>query len=325
MLNLSRLALSMLFSTVCLFGVGSSIGQDFPIKPIRLITPTGTGTSPDTLSRMIAPEMSKILGQPIVVENKPGAEQMIGYEYVAKQASADGYTMVLVSVGSLAALAATVESIRFDPLKDLRAVIGISESRGFLGSSSKFPWTTFNELVAFAKANPGKLNYGSTSAQQRLQNEAIVRQLGLGVVGVFYSTGAALTTAMASGEVQMGLLGEASINVLTSEGKFRVLAVTGSQRHSSTYRDVPTFAELGLPQIRSSSHSLSVPSRTPSHIIDKLYKAASRALQQPEVKARFANLRYDIIGASPEAAERNIAAEVTLYAEIIKKAGIKQQ
>lgn len=323
MLSTSRLALSLLISSVSVFGTGFATAQDYPTKLIKWIVPNAPGVIEDILARVIAPEMSKFLGQSIIVENKPGAESIIGYEYVAKQVPADGYTLVSVHVQGLVTLPVTVKDLRFDPLKDLPPLIVLSEARYVFGSAFRLPWKTLNELAAYAKANPGKLNYGSSNSNLRLSAEVVIRDLGLNVVHIPYKAGAAYVLALTAGdEVQMGFLNEAAAIRLGE--KFRVLAVTGEQRRAP-FGDVPTFAELGLTRIPSVSFSLNVPAGIPKAAFDKLYAAASRALQLPEVKARFAKLGLEIAEQTPEAAAKNLAETAKLYADIAKKVGIQPE
>lgn len=266
--------------------------------------------------------MSKTLGQPIVVENKPGATTIIGYEYVAKQVPADGYTIAAVLVTDLATLPVTVKDLRFDPLKDLPPVIGLAEGRFVMGSAAHLPSKSFNELVANAKANPGKLNYGSASVIGRLSAEAVIRQLGLDIVYVPYASGAAYLKGLVAGEVHMGFLAASAARNFGD--KFRVLAVTGEQRMPAL-RDVPTFAELGFPNLRGLSHSLNAPAGIPKAAFDKLHAAASRALQQPAVRAGFQKLQLEITEQSAEVANRRAAEEARYLADIARKAGIQPQ
>ena len=315
-----RRIVSFLACSLGMFVAANTAAQDYPTKPIRLIVANSAGVPVDTIARIVSPEMSKFLGQPFVVENKPGAGQMIGYEYVAKQAPADGYTMVLVSVPVLATMPVERENLRFDPLKDLPPFVGLVEQRNVFGSSSKEPWTTFNELVANAKANPGKLNYGAASLLNRLIAEVLIRDLRLDVVYIPYSAAGPYVLALVSGEMHMGVAGETV--VVPFGDKFKVLAVSGKER-STAYPNAPTFAELGYPQIPGLSYSLNVRGGTPSVIVDKLYAAASKAMQHSEVRAQFARLQYSIANETPEAAAKNLAEQVRLFSDIAKKIGIK--
>jgi tripartite-type tricarboxylate transporter receptor subunit TctC len=301
---------------------GAVAAQGYPSKPIRFIVPNTPGTVSDLAGRIVVPEMSKALGQPIVVENKAGAGQVIGLEYVAKQMPPDGYNIAVVSVSTMAIMPMTVKELRFDPLRDLPPVIGLIEGRYLLGSSSTQPWKTFAEMIDHARANPGKLNYGSPSTGVRLPTEAMLRALKLNVVHVPYNGGGPYLNALVAGEVQMGLVAESQAAAFGE--RFRVLAVTGSQRLAAL-RDVPTFVELGLPQITGLSFSLNVAAGTPGAVINVLHAAAARALQQADVKAQFAKIQMEVTGHSPEAAARNLASEARMFADIARDLGLQPQ
>jgi len=317
-----RHACASLLMSVLLTGAGVVAAQGYPSKPIRFIVPNTPGTVSDLAGRIVVPEMSKALGQPIVVENKAGAGQVIGLEYVAKQMPPDGYNIAVVSVSTMAIMPVTVKELRFDPLRDLPPVIGLIEGRYLLGSSSTLPWKTFAEMVAHARANPGKLNYGSPSTGVRLPTEAMLRGLKLNIVHVPYNGGGPYLNALVAGEVQMGLVAESQ--AASFGERFRVLAVTGSQRLAAL-RDVPTFAELGLSQITGLSFSLNVAAGTPAAVINTLHAAAARALQQADVKAQFAKIQMEVTGHSPEVAARNLASEAKMFAEIARDLGLQPQ
>lgn len=296
--------------------------QEFPSKPIRYIVPYSPGTGQDIIARVLAPEMSKTLGQALVVENRTGANTLIGYEYVAKQVPADGYTIAAVLVTDLATLPVTAKELRFDPVKDLPPIIGLAEGRFVIGSASDQPWKSFAEMVTNIRANPGKLNYGSASVIGRLSMEAVLRDAELNVVFVPYANGAAYVKALITGEVQMGFI--AAVAAKTQGDKYRVLAITGEQRDPAM-GNVPTFSELGYPQLRGLSHSINAPAGIPKVAFDKLYAAAAKALKEPEVRTRLSNLQLEIAEQSPELATKRFADEARYLADVARKAGIQPQ
>ena len=309
-------------SAFCVLAVALARAQDFPTRPITLIVPNSPGTSHDLVARIIAPDMSKLIGQSIVVENKPGAAETIGYAYVAKQAPANGYTLVLALPANLATLPLTIKGLSFDPLKDLPPVIGLVEGRYIFGLSSQLPWKTFKELVDHAKANPGKLNWGTSSPLSRLTTEALLRDLGLEVVFIPYGGGGPYIQALVAGQIQMGFVGEAAVAGLGD--KFRVLALTGAQR-SARFPEAPTFIELGRPQIQGLTFSLNTAVGVPRPALDKLHSVASRALRQPEVRASFSKILFDVVEQAPEAAAKSLAEQARLFSEIAKKSGIQPE
>ena len=293
--------------------------QDYPNKPIRLIVPNTPGVPSDTIARILAPQMAKFIGQTIVVENKPGAGQLIGYEYVAKDAAADGYTVAVTSPSALATLPLSVKDLRFNPVGDLLPIISLVEGKFVLVSAS---WKSFSEMVTQAKANPGKFNYGASSSLVRLPTEALVRDLGLNIVYIPYSGGGPYYSALVAGDVQMGLADEGT--AISFKEKLRALAVTGAQR-SPRMADIPTFAELGNLGVRGFIFQLNVRVGTPRTAIDRLYGATSQALQQPEVKLSASRVLFDIVNDTQESALRRLQVEGAFFSDIAKKMGIRPE
>lgn len=320
MVSALRVAISLL--VVYVLGVAFAAARDFPAKPITMVCTNSAGTTPDTVARIIAAGMSKELEQQIVVENKTGANSTIGYGYVAKQAPADGYTIALVGVSELVTLPSVVKDLRFDPLKDLPPLLGLVEGKLLFSSSSQFPWKTFQELVAHARANPGKLNFGAATSQVRFPMEVLLQGLGIKVAFIPYSGGGPYVMATSTGEIHMALLGEAAAISLGT--RIRVLAVTGKKR-STNYPEAPTFLELGHPKIQGVAFSLNVPVGVPRPVFEKLNTAASLALQRPEVKTRFANVGLDIVEEAPDVAAKRLADGARVSAEVAKSAGIRPE
>ena len=293
--------------------------QNFPVKAIRIIVPSTPGTSSDVVARVLAPSMSKVLGQPIFVENKAGAEMTNAFDYVAKQMPADGYTLVTASSTNLAMLSLNAKDLRFDPLNDLPPLIGVVETRLVVGSSAVVPWKTFGELVTHAKASPGKLNYGASSPSIHLLMEMIVRKSGLDITHIPYTGGAAYIQALASGaDIHLGSISEPI--ALGLGEKFRVLAVTGEKR-SAKMPGAPTLAELGFPNIPGLPYSVNIRAGTPAPVVQKLYAAASHSLQQPEVRALFEKGNYVVTNESPETAAKALAEQAVLFSELVRQFG----
>lgn len=316
-----RLVISLFAALLC--GTAPATAQEFPSKVIRIVVANAAGTSPDIVARIMAEEMSKVLGQSIIVENRPGANMVIGYEHVAKSVPADGYTVALVYPTALATLPVTVKNLRFDPLKDLVPVIGLGEGRLLIMSSNQRPWKTFKDFVDGAKANPGKLNYGSPSTAVRLTTEALIRGIPINVTHIPFSAAAAYYQAIATGEVDMGLVAVSTAN--TFKERTRILAVTGATRLKE-YPDAPTFAELGLAQVSGLSFTLNVPVGTPKAATDKLYAAAATALKKPEVRARFAAIQLEMFEDNSAAATaKRLADEGKFVADVATKIGIKPE
>lgn len=305
-----------------LAGGQCAVAQEFPTKAITIVVPNGPGAA-DIPFRIIAPAMAKILGQPVVVENRDGAATLIGSNYVAKERPADGYTLSGQSVNALLTLPLTVKEANLDPLKELPPILNVSSSKLVLVANADQPWKTFPEMVAYAKANPGKLNYASSSSTTRLLTEMLFRAEGIDVAYVpFRATGAAITSIVA-GETQLGLTIESL--ALGSGDKLRALGQTGDSR-SPSLPDVPTFAELGYAKLPGATYTLNLRAGTPKPIVDKLYAAAEAALKQPDVQAQFAKLSMQVMPPlSTEEVLKNEEEQLKNFTEVAHQIGLKPQ
>jgi tripartite-type tricarboxylate transporter receptor subunit TctC len=266
--------------------------------------------------------MPKTLGQPVVVENKPGAAEVVGYEFVAKQVPADGYTIALGTVSSLALMPVIMKELRFDPLKDLPPIIGLTEGRLILTTPINAPWKSFKEMLERVKAAPGKYNFGAGTPSSRFPMLIAMQQLGMDIVFIPYSTGGPYVQGLLAGDVQMGFLGMNS--GIVYKDKLRVLAVTGTERRAP-YQDVPTFMEVGLPQIHGLSHMLNVPVGTPRVAIDKLHASAIQAAKLPAVQSQLEKLGLDVRIRSADEANKYMQDEARSYVESAKRAGIRPE
>ncbi len=309
------------FIVATLLSAGAVVAQDYPNRPIRLVVPSSPGTSPDLTSRIIAPELSKQLGQPVIVENKAGADMILGFEYVAKLVPADGYTISAAVASNLIMLPLTTTGLRFDPLTDLPPFMGFAEARLVLTSSASVPWKSFDEMIVQARANPGKFNYGASSPNIRLMMEVLLRRLNLNVVYIPYSAGAAYVQSLAAGnDIQLGFVSDTL--VVNLGDKVRAIAITGDKRFAKL-PSAPTLGELGYPKMPGLSFSLNARAGTPAPIVQRLYAAASRSMQQPEVRALFEKVNLVPMDESPEAAGRTFAEQAAFFSEIAKQVGIK--
>ena len=297
------------------------IAQDFPNKPIRIVVANSAGTIADLAARALGQEMSKTLGQPIIVEPKPGANQLIGLNYVMQQ-PADGYTTVLTYVAPLAALPAMVKNLSFDPHKDLPPITTVFKIRAYLTTPRKQPWSNFQEMVAYAKANPGKLNYGTNNVPIRLVFESMLSQLGLNVVHIPFTGAGPLIQAVVSDQVQLVITND---QVLTGyKDQVYALAVTGVGREPK-YPNVPTLTELGFPQMRDAEYMLNIRAGTPKPVFEKLYTAATAALRSQAVREAYAKMLFTPVGDTSESAAKKLADEGATYIEIANKLGIKPE
>ncbi len=317
-----RTAVALSICTIGLVAAGSAAAQDFPNKPIRLIVADTPGGGGDTHARIMSAAMAPILGQAVVVENKPGAGYSIGFDYVAKRVPADGYTIAMVLVQGLVVLPLTAKNLGFDPLVDLPPFIGLTENRLVFGSSPKRPWRTFADLVAYAKESPGKLTYGSNGVLTQIITEAVAKHFGFQALNVPYSSGGGIIQAIAAGQLDTTFLSGASAR--STGTNFQVLSLTGAKRDPD-YPGVPTFRELGMESLQGLSYTMNAPAATPKIALDKLHAAASQSLKQPDVRARLEKLNTEIVELSSETARRNLAQQAKFYADLARSIGISPQ
>lgn len=299
----------------------SAQAQEFPVKPIRIIVGNSPGTSQDLMARAMGAEMTKTLGQPIVVETKLGAQQTIAYEYVAKQVPNDGYTIVILAPAILATAPLMFKELRFDPLKDLPILIELGVIRLFLISPSAAPWKDFNEFAAYTKANPGKVNYGASTPPPRLNMEMVLRAKGLAGTFIPYKTTGQMIQALLANELQATVTSIS--DVLPHGDKLRVLAATGDAPFPAL-PNAPLFKSFGL-TVRGASYALSAPAGVPQPVVDKLYTHAARALQTQPVQTLLANLKIEPTGVGPDVATRALADEAKAYAEVARQIGFKPE
>ena len=315
-----------LYRTLCILfacvAVTHATAQEFPTKPMRFVVPNNPGILPDILARVMSKEMAKSFGQPVIVENKTGAGQLVAYEYVAKQLPADGYSFIIVSIPVLSSMPATVKDLRFDPLTDLTPVLGIAESQIMLATSAQSPWKSMNELVAYAKANPGKLNFGSSSNVTRLYTEAVLQNMGLSMVHIPYNASGPYTQAMVNGDFHVGITSETT--VISVGERLRVLLVTGAQRMAA-YPNAPTFGEIGQPLIKTSGYQLSVRNGTPKVASQRIYQAALASMRDPEVLATAAKFKLQIVEESADAAAKRMNEQGRLFIDLANRVGLKPE
>jgi tripartite-type tricarboxylate transporter receptor subunit TctC len=300
---------------------GAASAQQFPNKAVRIIVPSSPGVSTDLVPRAVSPTLAKLLGQPVVIENKPGAGMSLAFEFVAKQSAPDGYTIALVSVSDLSLYPLLVKDTRFDAMKDLPPFIDICDGPLILNSSNALPWKNFQEMVAWARANPGKLNYGASTPTTRLPMVMLFNELGINAVYIPYSGGGPYIQGVVSGEVHLGLTLEGTVTQYKE--KLIPLTIVGNKRRP-TLPNTPSLAELGHPKVVGGiTFSFNLPAGTPKAVVDRLNAATNQALQTTEVKELMAKLNYDIVGGTVEFSAKRLADAGVAYAGAAKAAGIR--
>jgi tripartite-type tricarboxylate transporter receptor subunit TctC len=304
---------------------GQALAQSYPSKPIRMIIPFAPGGASDFVGRILQPRMAELLGQQVVVENKPGASGNIGVAETARSAP-DGYSIFLGNVGSVAINPGVFPNLPVNPVKDLIAITQVVDVPGVLVAHPSFAANNVKELVAFAKANPGKVNYASpgSGSQNRLEMENLRKSAGgLEMVHVPYKGGAGpAVSALVAGETHVMFVTASSAMPMVKAGRLKVLAVAAPKR-LEPLPDAPTMGESGFPGFETGSwQGIFVPAGTPKDVVDKLYDAAIRTMKTPEVAQRLSNGGVEVVtSASPAAFGKFVADETARWGRAAKEAG----
>jgi tripartite-type tricarboxylate transporter receptor subunit TctC len=300
----------------------SAHAQTYPSKPITLIVPFPPGGTSDTGGRLMAQELSKALGQSVVVENRAGANGNIGSAAVAR-APADGYTLLLSGIGSHGINPSLYAKMPYDALKDFTHIVHFTNGPNVLIASSEFPAKTFKEFVDLMKANPGKYNYASSGSGSsgHLAMELLKQQAGLKIDHVPYKGGAPAMTDILGGQVPVMFINQDAPLSYVKAGRMRVLAVASLERNP-LYPDVPTIAESGFPGFSAVSwNGLSAPAKTPKDIVDRLNAAIVQAVQTPALKEKLESSGFVVVGGTPEQYAAFIKSEIEKWAPVVKAAG----
>lgn len=316
----------VLHASLLLFGVlaaTQAAAQKYPERPIRLVIPYAAGGGTDNLVRTIVSDASTALGQPIIVDNKPGAGSVIGTEAVAK-AAPDGYTLlaadgaIFVNPGLLKA------RMPFDTLKSLQGVTMLARSPVMLVVHPSVPAQNQQELIAYAKSKPGALNFasGGSGSTSHLAGELLKRAANINIVHVAYKGTAPAMSDLLAGHVQMQFAGISSAREHVAAGKLRAIAVSGEQRNLAMPA-VPTFAESGLNVDADTYFGVYAPIGTPSNVIETVNKALVQALRNPANVAKLAAMGYVPVPNTPTEHTRQLHTFVKNWAELIERANIR--
>jgi tripartite-type tricarboxylate transporter receptor subunit TctC len=300
------------------------IAQAWPTKPIRFIVPYPPGGTSDILARTIGQKLGDALGQTIVVENKPGANGNVGADFVAK-AAPDGYTFLLADIGAIAISPSVYLTLAFDPTKDFSPVTMVAYSPHILAVHPSVPAQSVADLIALAKAKPGKLNYAasSTGSAPHLAGVEFAARSGIDWAYIPYKGGAQAITDVVGGQADVLFNGMLATYPHVKSGKLRILAVSSANRVSSI-PDVPTVAESGLPGFETGSwQGILAPPGTPRDIVARLGGEVGKILQTPEMKEKLAAQGAEVRLMSPDDFAAFIRREKDRWAKVVKDAGIK--
>jgi len=320
--HLSRLALGLALSTSLATPV---LAQTFPSKALRIVVPFGAGGVADLTVRTVAAKMAEGLGQTVVIENKPGAGGVVAGDAVAK-AEPDGHTLLLMSNGT-AVSAGLFKSLPFDTLKDFAPIstLGTFDIAIIVPANSRFK--TLGELLAIARANPGKLNIGSINvgSTQNLAAELFKSAAGIDAQIVPFNGTPAVVTALRGGQVEVAVEILGPVMSQISAQALRALAVTGDKR-AAVLPEVPTAKEAGVANLSASSwNALAAPAKTPAAVIARLNKEITAALNAPDVKKKLAELNVDAQASTPEQTSALLSSDIRRWGEVITRAKIPQQ
>jgi tripartite-type tricarboxylate transporter receptor subunit TctC len=298
--------------------------QAYPSKPIRLVVPFPAGGSLDVVARAIGQKLTEAWGQPVVIDNRPGAGGNIGADLVAKSAP-DGYTILEGALSTHAVNVSLYGKMPYDPIKDFAPITLVAVTPNVLVLSASFPVNSVPELLAYARANPGKLSFGSGSngSAGHLAGELFKTEAGVDMVHIPYKGGAPALQALLAGDTQLMFDNLANSAAQLKAGKLKALAVTTAKR-SSLMPELPTLSETGLPGFDIYTWwGFMAPAGTPKEIVAKWNAEVTRILNSPEMKAFFAQQGAEPAPDSPEQFAALISSEISKYAKIVKQSGAK--
>ncbi len=304
----------------------ASHAQNFPVKPVRYVVPFGAGASPDIVGRLLADRLTRLWGQQVIVDNRVGVAGVMGTAFVAKSPP-DGHTMVQCNVASSAIAMSLMAKVPYDQLRDLAAVTRIGNMPNIIIAHPSAPFRNLKEMIAYARANPGKLSYtsGLPGVSPQLSVEMIKLLAKVNIVNIPYKIAAQGLTDTIGGQVPINVSNlPASVQPVAS-GRLRAIAVTSAQR-TPQMPNVPTVAESGFPGYEVQSwYGVCAPSGVPVAILDKLNADFHNVLRIPEIQQRLTELGIDIAPTTRDEFDQFIRAEIMRWAQVIKDAGIAQQ
>jgi tripartite-type tricarboxylate transporter receptor subunit TctC len=319
---MKRLSCALALGLVALGFAGEASGQSYPSKNVRIVVPFPAGGGVDTMARILGTKLSDRLGQTVLVEHKPGAGGNIGADVVAKSPP-DGYT-VLLTVNGLSASPALYRSLPFDPVKAFEPITQVAASQFVLVGSPKLEAKTLQDVIALARAKPGKLNYGSSGigAPLHMQAEMFKHGAGLEIAHIPYRGDAPMLTALLAGDIDIGFMPVGTGVAQVQSGAVKGLAVTGRKRLKAL-PDLPTFAESGVKGLEDGSwYGLFAPAGTPRDIVLRLQKDMVEVLKSPDVIQRISVTGNEPVGSTPDEFAAFFKADVAKFAKVVADAKI---
>jgi tripartite-type tricarboxylate transporter receptor subunit TctC len=320
-----KLGLRLLAAIAVLLVAETAAAQSgYPNRPVKILVGFTPGTAPDLAARILADRFAEVFGAAFVIENVPGAGSNIATERVAK-ATADGYTLLMAGNSSLVINPSLYETLPFDPVKDFAPISQIFIAANVLAVPAELPVKSVTELVALAKANPGKLSYGhaGVGTSQHLGAELFKYMAHVEIASVAYRGTTALMPDLLANRISMSFANIVNVLPLAREGRLRALAITSIKR-SVLAPDLPTMAESGFPGFEAVPwFGLAAPIGTPKDVVDKLHAETVKALAQPAIRKKFDELGLEPVGNTPAEFAAVIRKETPEWAKVIRDAGIK--
>jgi tripartite-type tricarboxylate transporter receptor subunit TctC len=313
------------FIAACMvFGAPAVLAQAFPSKPIRVIVPAPPGSAPDFLSRLLAPKLGDIWGQPLVIDNILGAGGNIGTDRVAK-APADGYTLLFNTIGPIGVNISMYSNLPFDPVKDFVPITLVAKVPNILVVHPNVPVKSVQELVAYAKQNPGKLRYGSpgSGTSNHLSAELLKLMAGIDLLHIPYKSSAQMTTDILGGQVEVVFHNAPVLLPHVKSGALRGLGITSAARNPSA-PELPPIAEAGVPGFEVTAwFGFMAPANTAPAIVNKIHGDVVKAMALPDVRERMLTQAAEPVGSTPQEYAAFISAEIAKWAKVVKQSGAK--
>ena len=311
-------------AVITLCAASSALAQSYPSKPVRLIVPFPPGGAVDYYARAVQNRLGETLGQPVVIENRAGAGGMIGAELVAKSPP-DGYTLLIGNIAALAMNVGLYAKMPYDPVKDLTPIMRTVAVDYAMVVHPSVPAQSVAELVAYAKANPGRLSYGSagSGSAPHLSMELFKQRAGIDLVHIPFKGGGPMVTDLLGGQIQVVIADQANLMPHVKAGKLRALAV-GTLVRSAVYPELPTIAESGYPGFEARAwQGIAGPAGLPPDIARQLQAAIAKVMAMPEVRARLVEGGLDPIVTTPEEFGEFIRAEIAKWSKVAKDVGAR--
>lgn len=311
-------------ASLVLAGATTALAQGYPTKPITLIIPFAAGSGTDNVGRIVSQGLSERLKQPVVIENKPGANGQIAAEIV-KNAKPDGYTLFMTTNTSHSANPSLYKTLRYDPIKDFTPIVRTGELPFAVAVNNDLPVKTLQELIAYARANPGKISYGTPNSTSLVASETLRREAKLDIVGIPYKSSPQALTDLIAGQLQMYVVDFGSGMSMLKAGRVRPIAVTPA-RGSKIFPNLPPVASAVPGFDLTSWNGIFGPAGVPKDIVDRLSTEVQAVLADKDVQEKLAGAGFEVWPSkSPEEFTKYVADQLALWTRLIKNAGIEPQ